>query len=253
MERIRREARLTMRKMMKTRLFRTLGLLLAALCGAALLTGASKPAPPAAKVNWNTVVARTPLDSHLLGNPAAAVKLVEYISYTCPHCAHFEQESDAQLRIGFISSGKGSIEVRSFVRDPVDLTVALLTHCGPPTKFFANHSTFLRHQMTWMAPLASLTDGQKARWSNNDFAARTRAIASDLGFYSLMEARGYGRPEIDRCLADKALAERLAQRTKEAGEKDFVNGTPSFLLDGVPLSGTYSWAALKPQIEARLR
>ncbi|WP_421837216.1 thioredoxin domain-containing protein [Novosphingobium sp.] len=242
-----------MRKMIKTRLFRTLGLLLAALCGAALLTAASKPAPPAAKVNWNTVVARTPLDSHLLGNPAAAVKLVEYISYTCPHCAHFEQESDAQLRIGFISSGKGSIEVRSFVRDPVDLTVALLTHCGPPAKFFANHSTFLRHQMTWMAPLARLTDGQKARWSNNDFAARTRAIASDLGFYSLMEARGYGRPEIDRCLADKALAERLAQRTKEAGEKDFVNGTPSFLLDGVPLSGTYSWAALKPQIEARLR
>lgn len=238
-----------MRKMIKT-----LGLFLAALCGAALLTAAGKPAlAPAPKVNWNAVVVRTPLDSHLLGNPNAPVKLVEYISYTCPHCAHFEQESDTQLRMGFIATGKGSIEVRSFVRDPIDLTVALLTHCGPPSKFFANHSTFLRHQTTWMAPLASLTDAQKARWSNTDFAARTRAIASDLGFYSLMEARGYDRPELDRCLADKALAERLAQHTKEAGEKDFVNGTPSFLLNGVPLSGTYSWALLKPQIEARLR
>jgi hypothetical protein len=49
----------------------------------------------------------------LLGNPRnAPVKLVEYISYTCPHCAHFEAESDAQLRIGFIATGKGSIEVR---------------------------------------------------------------------------------------------------------------------------------------------
>jgi protein-disulfide isomerase len=241
-----------MRKIMKN-----LALLLAALCGAALLTAASKPArvapPLAAKVNWNSVVVRTPLDSHLLGNPNAQVKLVEYISYTCPHCAHFEQESDAQLRIGFVSSGKGSIEVRSFVRDPVDLTAALLTHCGAASKFFGNHSAFMRHQATWMAPLASLTDGQKARWSNPDFGARTRAIASDLGFYSLMEARGYGRAEVDRCLGDKALAERLAQHTKDAGEKDFVNGTPSFLLNGVPLSGTYSWAALKPQIEARLR
>lgn len=245
----RREARRKMRNVMKT-----LGLFLAALCGAMLLTAASRPAPPpAAKVNWNNVVARTQIDSHLLGNPNAPVKLVEYISYTCPHCAHFEQESEAQLRVGFISSGKGSIEVRSYVRDGIDLTVALLTHCGPPSKFFANHSTFLRHQATWMAPLASLTDGQKARWSNPDFAARTRAIANDLGLYSLMAARGYGRPEIDRCLADKALAERLAQHTKDATEKDFVNGTPSFLLNGVPLSGTYSWAALKPQIEARMR
>lgn len=236
-------------------LMKTFGLLIAALCGAMLLTAASKPAPKPAppKVNWAGMVTRTPIDSYIVGNPNAPVKLVEYISYTCPHCAHFEQESDAQLRIGFIATGKGSIEVRSYVRDGIDLTVALLTHCGPPSKFFANHSTFLRHQTTWMAPIASLTDGQKARWSSSDFATRTRAIASDLGLYALMEARGYGRPEVDRCLADKALAERLAQHTKEATEKDFVNGTPSFLLNGVPLSGTYSWDALKPQIEARLR
>jgi protein-disulfide isomerase len=234
-------------------LMKTLGLLLAALCGTLLLTAASKPAAPTPKLNWNNVVVRTPLDSHLLGNPNAPVKLVEYISYTCPHCAHFEEESDAQLRIGFVATGKGSIEVRSFVRDPIDLTVALLTHCGPATKFFGNHSAFLRHQTTWMAPLASLTEAQKARWSNPDFGARTRAIASDLGLYSLMEARGYDRSDIDRCLGDKALAERLAQHTKDAGDKDFVTGTPSFLLNGVPLSGTYSWAVLKPQIEARLR
>ncbi|MEI6641863.1 MAG: thioredoxin domain-containing protein [Novosphingobium sp.] len=234
-------------------LFKTMGLFLAALCGTVLLTAAAKPAPAPAKANWNNVVTRTAADSHLLGNPAAPIKLVEYISYTCPHCAHFEAESDAQLRIGFVATGKGSIEVRSFVRDPVDLTVALLAHCGPPSKFFANHSTFLRHQTTWLAPLANLTEAQRARWSNPDFSARTRAIAGDLGLYTLMEARGYDRPTLERCLADKALAERLAQHTKDAAEKDFVNGTPSFLLGGVPLSGTYTWEALKPQIEARLR
>lgn len=234
-------------------IIRTIGLGLAALGTAALLTAASKPAPAPAKVNWNAVVARTAADSHLLGNPNAPIKLVEYISYTCPHCAHFEAESDAQLRIGLVGPGKGSIEVRSFVRDPVDLTVALLAHCGPPSKFFGNHMTFLRHQSTWMEPIGRLSDAQKARWSNTDFAARMRAIASDLGLYSLMQARGYDRPTTDRCLADKALAERLAQHTKEATEKDFITGTPAFVLNGVPLSGTYTWATLKPQVEARLR
>ncbi len=245
-----------MRKMLKA-----FGLIMAILCGVAALSAAARPTLPAAantaaagaKTNWNAVVSRTALDSHLLGNPNAPIKLVEYISYTCPHCAHFEQESDAQLRIGFIAPGKGSIEVRSFVRDPVDLTVALLTHCGPPDKFFGNHSAFLRHQSTWIAPAMTLSDAQRARWANPDFAARTRAIASDLGLYALMEARGYDRPAIDRCLADRPLADRLAKNTKEAAEKDFVTGTPSFLLDGVPLSGTYSWATLKPQIDARLR
>lgn len=243
------------------KIFKTLGLMLAAPCGAALLAAASKPAPALrsdantnlAKTNWNAVVARTAIDSHLLGNPAAPVKLVEYISYTCSHCAHFAEESEAQLRIGFIAPGKGSIEVRSFVRDPVDLTAALLTHCGPAGKFFGNHAAFLRHQTTWMAPLATLTDAQRQRWSNADFATKTRAIASDLGFYSLMEARGYDRPTIDRCLANRPLAERLAQHTKDAAAKDFITATPSFLLGGVPLSGTFSWATLKPQIEARLR
>ena len=234
-------------------IIRTIGLGLAALGTAALLTAASKPAPAPAKANWNAVVARTAADSYLLGNPNAPIKLVEYISYTCSHCAHFEAESDAQLRIGLVGPGKGSIEVRSFVRDPVDLTVALLAHCGPPSKFFGNHMTFLRHQSTWMEPIGRLSDAQKARWSNTDFAARMRAIASDLGLYSLMQARGYDRPTSDRCLADKALAERLAQHTKEATEKDFITGTPAFVLNGVPLSGTYTWATLKPQVEARLR
>jgi hypothetical protein len=81
---------------------------------------------------------------------------------------------------------------------------------------------------------------QKARWQNTRFRRAHAGDRQRSGFYSLMEARGYDRPELDRCLADKALAERLAQHTKDATEKDFVNGTPSFLLNGVPLSGTYS-------------
>ncbi|MET0251779.1 MAG: thioredoxin domain-containing protein, partial [Novosphingobium sp.] len=104
---------------------------------------------------WNTTVTVTPAGTHVLGNPQARVKLVEHISYTCPHCAHFEQQADAPLRLTFIASGTGSIEVRHYVRDPVDMTVTLLTNCGPPAKFFLNHTAFLRSQAKWIAPLLS--------------------------------------------------------------------------------------------------
>lgn len=238
------------------------GMIVLALIGAMALSAATKPAatklptrlgPAAASPNWNTVVSRTPQDSHILGNPAAKVKLVEFISYTCPHCAHFAQQADAQLRLGFVNNGKGSIEVRNFVRDPIDMTVALLTHCGPPSKFFMNHTAFLRSQEKWIAPYADPSPSQRQRWFSGDFKTSTRFIASDFHFYDIMAMRGYNRTMVDKCLADEALANRLAKATDAAVDKDFVQGTPSFMIDGVLLAGTNSWDVLRPQIEARLR
>lgn len=211
-----------------------------------------KPAAPASG-NWNGTVTRTADDGYVLGNPAAPLRLIAYLSYTCPHCADFEAESDAQLRIGMIAPGKGAYEVRPFLRNPIDLVAALLAECGPPTKFFGNTQLLLSRQREWMAPLGNLTDAQKARWSNPDFGARMRAIAGDLGLIAMFEARGYDRVALDRCLGDRALADRIAKHTQDATDKDFVQGTPAFLINGVPLAGTASWDALKPQIEARLR
>lgn len=228
------------------------GLALALIAGTALAATKPAPAKPAAR-NWNAAMVLTPQGTHLLGNPAAKVKLTQFISYTCPHCAHFEEQADAQLKLLFVANGNGSIEVRNFVRDPVDMTVALLTNCGPPAKFFANHALFLRTQDKWIAPMVDPSPTQQARWSGGAFAQRTRAIARDFGFYQIMQTRGYTAIQVDKCLADEALARRLAASTDEATSKLFVTGTPMFAIDGVVLAGTYTWDALRPQLDARLR
>ncbi len=216
-------------------------------------TLARPAATPAHTVNWNGHVTKTADDGYILGNPAAPVHLVAYISYTCPHCAEFEAEAFAPLGLGMIGPGKGSYEIRPFLRNGLDVVAALLAECGPPTKFFGNTQLLLARQRDWLAPIDKLTEAQKARWDAKDFGTRMRAIASDLGLYTIMEQRGYDRAELDRCLADKALADRIAKHTQDASDKEFVNGTPSFLINGVPLAATYDWAALKPQLDARLR
>ena len=81
-------------------------------------------------------------------------------------------------------------QIRNFVRDPIDMTVALLTNCGPVTKFFGNHAAFLRSQGTWIQPMTHPSPTQQARWSGGAFAKRTRAIARDFGFYPIMASRG---------------------------------------------------------------
>lgn len=215
--------------------------------------GAKKPAKPVARGNWVATAAVTPEGYHVLGNQAAPLRLIEYVSYTCPHCALFEVQSEAQLKIGLVGLGKGAIEVRNFVRDPIDMTVALLTNCVSPSQFFPLHTAFMRNQSKWIVPATNATEAQRQRWSTGPFVTRTRAIASDLKFYEFMEARGVNRIAVDRCLANEALAKKLAAQTQEAVEKVNVNGTPSFIVDGVLLAGTHDWASLKPQLDARIR
>ena len=214
---------------------------------AALSIGATKPAPR----NWNNAVVLLPSGSHLLGNPAAEVKLVEFVSYTCPHCSHFEVQAHAPLRLAYVHSGKLSVEVRHLLRDPIDLTAAMLTNCGPKEKFFLNHAAMMRRQPIWMRPLATASAAQHARWTTGDRVTRSRAIANDFQFYQIMATRGYDRTAVDRCLADQAMAERLGKMTTDAATLG-VESTPSFSLNGTLLTGTNDWAMLRPQIDARM-
>lgn len=221
--------------------------IMATLLGAAL----SVCAAHAAARNWTATVAETPSGSHVLGNPAAEVKLVEYISYTCPHCAQFERQSDGAIKVGYVSSGKVSVEVRNFVRDPIDLTAAMLANCGPPAKFFLNHTALLRSQPRWIGRVEKAGPVQRQRWFSGALVPRARAIATDFGFYEIMASRGYDRKAADRCLADEPMARRLAEVTS-AAEQEGVSGTPSFKLNDLLLSGTHDWRSLEPQINARL-
>lgn len=218
---------------------------------ATLTTGATKPLNPPPSRDWNRAVAVSPEGGHVRGNPAAEVKVVEFISYTCSHCANFEKTAGDALQVGYVAPGKVSVEVRHLLRDPVDLTVALLTNCGDPSRFFANHAMFLRSQDKWVGRMTTTGPTFQQRWQNGDFATRMRAVATDFGFYPMMASRGYDRPTVDRCLADEAEGRRLAQMTQDAREAG-VNGTPSFQVNGT-LSEEHDWRGLEAELRAKLK
>lgn len=202
------------------------------------------------KKNWLTTVTVKGDGTHVLGNPDAKVKLDEFVSYTCPHCAAFEKKADAPLRLAYVQPGKLSVRVVHLVRDPIDLTVAMLTNCGEPAGFFKRHQTFLHTQDKWLPKMGTASEAQRSRWTSGDMAARFRAIASDFGFYELMAPRGFSRAAIDRCLADKNLGQRIAAQSAQARELD-VPGTPSFAIGGALLDSVHDWPALETAIKAR--
>lgn len=220
--------------------FSRLALLVAA---AALSIGAARPAAkPAGQVNWVAKVSATPSGSHIIGNPDAKIKLAEYVSYTCSHCAAFEKEASGELALGFIRQGKGSIEYRSFMRNIADVAVTLMVGCGDPSRFPLNHSIMLRSQEKW---LANVPEAKQRHWTAiTDFGARMRTVAADMHLYDQFEPRGYRRVDLDRCLGNEALAKAIGQENQVASSVGSVNGTPSFLINDRP-QDAQDWPSLR--------
>jgi len=216
---------------------------------AAALAGIALLASGQTNRNWPTVVAVTADGAHRIGNPEAKVKLIEFVSYTCPHCAEFTREADDRIKLAYVMPGNVNLEVRHLIRDPIDLTVVMLANCGPASKFPLNHTTFMLQQAKWIAPLQTATSAQRARWTTGDGPSRRRAIASDFGLYKIMEVRGYGRAEVDRCLSDEAAATRFAEQSQKDWDRPGIDATPSFSINGVVMPGTHTWSALEQQLD----
>lgn len=216
---------------------------------AALMLAAAIPAAPAMAQNWNAEIEQTD-KGYRLGDPSAPLQIIEFISYSCPHCATFERESEAELRYHYVHEGYAAVEVRHMIRNPIDLAAALLTECGDSSRFFGNHRAILATQDDWIATAQGLSQAQMARWQSGDFPSRMRAIASDLEFDELMESRGYSSSEITACLNDTNAAQRIVAQAETNIAEFNVPGTPSFVLNGTLLEQVHNWAALRPILVA---
>jgi protein-disulfide isomerase len=201
-------------------------------------------------VSWDGLSSATPEGHPVLGNQAAPVRLVEFISYTCGHCAHYDGEAKAPLRSGLVRQGKVAVEVRPFFRNSLDVTATLLALCGTENRFFTNHDAILGAQDKWLRQPEN--PDAKARWANPDFAARMKAVAEDLGLYQIMLDQGFQPAELDQCLADQDLANSLAEATELAMSETGVTGTPSFLING-KLQTVHGWDELRPRLERAVR
>lgn len=227
------------------------GVLLAALPAAA----PAKPAPakraaPAAR-QWDRTVTMTRQGFPVLGNPAAPVKVVQFVSFTCHHCAVFSQESLAPLNSGLVHEGKVSLEMRPYLRNGTDIIPSLLALCGDKSRFFGNESALFAAQEAWFK--APADPGYAARWQKLEAnpGAQRRVVAQDLGLYKLMLARGYTARALDACLADEAKVKWLMDQTNYASDTIGVTGTPSFLINGA-LQDIYDWANLRTRIDSAL-
>jgi protein-disulfide isomerase len=200
--------------------------------------------------NWPATIARTER-GHLIGNPEADTRIVEFISYTCPHCADFTARGEPALEFTVLMPGKAALEVRPVIRNALDLTVTLLAQCGDPAGFKGRHQALMLSQGEWLGKARAAPETQRAIWLRGDKAGRMNA-ASALGLTEMLVRRGLSRSDLDACVSDDAAARKLVENGRADNAELGVASTPSFALDGKLLGDVHSWEALYPVLSAKL-
>ena len=235
-----------------------LAILLAAACNSEQANGSaasSAPGKPVAAPNggdWTKLVRQTPEGGFLRGNPNAAVKVVEFGSMTCPHCAEFAATGEAPLIDKYVKSGRVSFEFRNYVRDPFDLAASLTARCGGPNSYFALTNGLFRDQLTWVRKLQSVPQAQLQALQQASPPQQMRAVANWAGFPQWAAKRGLPAAKLNACLANSNEINKLVQMNADALANYNVPGTPSFLINGSLVENTSTWETLEPKIKAAL-
>ena len=204
------------------------------------------PVAPPKGGDWTKVVTQTAEGGFLMGNPNADVKLIEYGSMTCPHCAEFAEKDAPALIDKFVKSGRVSFEYRNFVRDGMDVAMSLVARCGGTERFFALTDALFKSQKELFDRV------QQAPAAQQQELSQTPAGYAQLsGLAQWAAQRGLPSAKSNACLADQAGADKLVQMRSEADANFQIQGTPTFILNGK--SQEFENSPLGPQLDTRLR
>jgi protein-disulfide isomerase len=214
------------------------------------VTAAAVPAPN--NGDWSTIVTKTPEGGFLMGNPNAKVKLVEFGSMTCPHCAEFEEQGGKALIDNYVKKGLVSWEFRNFVRDPFDMTATLLARCGGEATFFGMTRTLFNDQRNWVGKLQAADQATLQGLQGMAPAQQFSTIADLAGLKTFAAQRGVPRAKADQCLANETETNQLVQMNSDAISSYSIPGTPAFLINGTLADQTANWATLEPKIKEAL-
>ncbi|MBV0913645.1 DsbA family protein [Anianabacter salinae] len=146
------------------------------------------------------------------GAEDAPVTLIEYASFTCPHCANFHNGALKQIEENYIDTGKVKLEYREVYFDRYGLWAAMVARCGGEMRYFGLVDEIYAKQRDWLD------------------AADEEGIQNNLR--TIGKTAGLSDAELDVCLSDQAKAELMIAKYQQNVYADGIEATPSFVIDG---------------------
>ena len=145
-----------------------------------------------------------------LGNPDAKVHVIEYASFTCPHCANFEQTVFKDIRKNYIDTGKIQFTFRDVYFDRYGLWASMVARCDP-MRYFGVQDLLFEDIHGWAG-------GEPAQ-----VAESLRKIGRQAGLSD---------ETLNACLQDSEVAQNLVAWWEANSKEHDINSTPSFIING---------------------
>jgi protein-disulfide isomerase len=169
----------------------------------------------------------------VLGDESAPVTVIEYASFTCPHCANFHTNVFPQLKADYIETGKVKFIYREVYFDRFGLWAGMVARCAGPMRYFGVTEMLFDQQADW-ARAGGGEPGQIA------------AALKKIGLAAGLEAE-----TLDACMQDAEMAQAMVAVYQQNAEADNVTATPSFIIDGEPYSNM-SYADFRKVLDEKL-
>jgi len=162
-------------------------------------------AQDAAEIDTSSVVEMA------MGAEDAPVEIIEYASFTCPHCRTFHKQVLPQLKADYVDTGKVRFVHREVFFDRYGLWAGMVARCGGDARYFGIIDLVYEEQAQW-------TQGEPT-----DVVEALRRIGRTAGLTN---------DQLDACLSDGEKAQTLVAWYQENAEEHGVNSTPTFVIDG---------------------
>jgi protein-disulfide isomerase len=167
-----------------------------------------------------------------LGPANASVTIVEFASMTCPHCAAFNETVFPKIKAAYVDTGKVRYVFREFPLDIKAAAGSMLARCianGDAPKYFAVIDMLFRQQSDWVVK-------------------NTTETLTRIG-----KQAGLSQQQVENCLKDQALLDKIAADQKYASEVLKVDSTPTFFINGERIKGETSFEEFEKKINPLLK
>ncbi len=168
------------------------------------------------------------LSPRVIGSDDAPIRVAEYYSMTCGHCADFHNNTFPKVKAKLIDEGIVRFEMRPFPLDGLALRAHALVRAVPETKFFPLVKMLLAKQPVWVRAADPVAELQQM--------ARLAGVSAD---------------EFNGIMRNRPLLEGIVDLRQKGMDDWKISSTPSFVVnDDLTISGNKDYEEFAEQLSA---
>ena len=181
-------------------------------------------------INARVVDTIEALESKSFGDENAKVKIVEFASLTCGHCAKFHNEVMPILKEKYIEKGLIHFTYKDFPLDKFALKASMIARCAGNEKFFKFLDVFYKKQKDW-----------------------TRTKDPFKSLLKIAKFGGLKDEELKVCIGNKSIEDGILKQRLNSSKKYDIKAKPTLYLNGEKYNGDLTIEALESKIKSMLK